>query len=976
MDKNQQDLTDCGKKQEEALQESAALVARLRKRVEELELELQTRTTELNEALARAQESDRIKSQFVSNVSHELRTPLANIRLYLSLLARGEEKRQTDYLEFLQRETGRLGGLIEDLLDISRAESDIAFQRELIDLNVLVSRVVEGNQTLAESHKLTVDLRSSHQTPTILANEGQIIQVVNNLLSNAINYTPENGQIIISTYVDRTADRTWACVSVADTGYGISQEEQEHLFERFFRGSSVSQSRTPGTGLGLAIVKEIVDRHGGQVRVKSEEGQGSEFVIHLPAYAVQDALETEEIGAYQAIDREGLPVLSRAVILVVEDAPGMREGICDILEMTGYSVSWASNGREALQLMETLSPDLIVSDIMMPEMDGYSFYEYVRADDRWLLVPFIFLTAKDTRADIRLGKSIGVDDYLTKPFAPEDLLVAVESRLIRAQQLRRASERVSIIEELDSTAQARLRGLTEDWEVSVAAIRQRHAGRFLTAASAVCRRLAEACNIELRQGQSEVGSPFSRPIALRMDISRISVGTRLPQSLPIIVTSTTVLSDSYIQDLCDTIDQETRQAHRFALLLVFNLQADFTLRQILNQKLQVRAYDVVALGLEDLSEIVTAKEPGAVLRKKILQHIDISLVSTFVTTGPTPNDMFFGREPALRQIVQSARDKSFAVIGGRRVGKTSMLSLLHRMRLPTAGFLSVYHDCTRILGSSGFLSAHISDWRPERPSNAPITFNDLLHAPPTDRPVVLLLDESDKLVPADREADWQLFGALRALTNSGHAQVILSGERTLRAALKDPTSPLFNFADEVLLGPLDFRAVEELVTRPMKQLEIELVDEKTMIDRIWTFTSGHPNVVQRLCRRLIERLNEQGARRIALGDLDAVIEDPQFQEIDFLQTYWEAASPLEKIITLMLSQEAKIYRLKKVRQLLPEQVRVRISASAVKDALDRLVDLRSILKRSPNGYEFAVKAFPKRMRLNKLLSGSSQPLSG
>jgi hypothetical protein len=288
-----------------------------------------------------------------------------------------------------------------------------------------------------------------------------------------------------------------------------------------------------------------------------------------------------------------------------------------------------------------------------------------------------------------------------------------------------------------------------------------------------------------------------------------------------------------------------------------------------------------------------------------------------------------------------------------------MLSRLHRVRLPTAGFLSVYYDCTRALGSSRFLSARIGDWRPERPSNAPVTFNDLLYAPPANSPLVLLLDEADKLVPVDREAAWQLFGALRALTNSGHAQVILSGERTLRAALKDPTSPLFNFADEVLLGPLDFRAVEELVTQPMKQLEIELVDEKTLIDRIWAFTSGHPNVVQRLCRRLIERLNERGTRRIALSDLDSVIKDPQFQEIDFLQTYWEAASPLEKIITLMLSQEAKTYRLKEVRQLLPEQIRIRTSATATKDALDRLVDLRSILKRSPNGYEFAVAAFPK-----------------
>jgi len=240
----------------------------------------------------------------------------------------------------------------------------------------------------------------------------------------------------------------------------------------------------------------------------------------------------------------------------------------------------------------------------------------------------------------------------------------------------------------------------------------------------------------------------------------------------------------------------------------------------------------------------------------------------------------------------------------------------------------------------------------------PVTFGDLFQSPPTDKPHVLLLDEADKLIPADRATGWPLFNVLRALANSGHAQVVLSGERILREALQDSTSPLFNFANEMLVGRLDSRAVEELVTQPMKQLEIELVGKEAIVDRIWAFTSGHPNIVQRLCSRLIERLNERGARRITLSDVNAVIEDPQFQEIDFLQTYWEAASPLEKIITLVLSQEARIYRPREVRQLLVQHADVQPGATATKDALDRLVDLRSILKRSQAGYEFAVEAFP------------------
>ncbi len=122
-------------------------------------------------------------------------------------------------------------------------------------------------------------------------------------------------------------------------------------------------------------------------------------------------------------------------ILVVEDDISMRDGVCEILELAGYTVAVASNGKEALEMLEHVTPELIVSDIMMPEMDGYLFYKHVREDDRWLTVPFIFLTAKGEKADVLRGKSMGVDDYLTKPFEPEELLVAVDSKLNRMRQL-------------------------------------------------------------------------------------------------------------------------------------------------------------------------------------------------------------------------------------------------------------------------------------------------------------------------------------------------------------------------------------------------------------------------------------------------------------------------------------------------------------------------------------------------------------
>jgi len=321
--------------------------------------------------------------------------------------------------------------------------------------------------------------------------------------------------------------------------------------------------------------------------------------------------------------------------------------------------------------------------------------------------------------------------------------------------------------------------------------------------------------------------------------------------------------------------------------------------------------------------------------------------------------MFFGRESEMRKIAEFIASNSYVLIAGRRFGKSSVLLRLHHAYLPAAGFRTIYHDCSITPTSQAFLSATIRDWRPESPSALPVTFYDLLQSSPDDKPLVLLLDEADKLVPADSANNWPLFNALRALANSGRAQVVLSGERTLRDALRDPKSPLFNFANEMLLGPLDYRAVEELVTRPMKQLEIELVDEKAIVDHIWAFTSGHPNVVQRLCRRLIERLNEQGTRRITLDDVNTVIEDPAFQRDDFLSTYWEAATSLEKIISLLMADDEGVRTLRMVRQVLAERCNLHPKAREVDDALQRLVDLRSILKRTPTGYEFAVEAFPR-----------------
>jgi len=399
----------------------------------------------------------------------------------------------------------------------------------------------------------------------------------------------------------------------------------------------------------------------------------------------------------------------------------------------------------------------------------------------------------------------------------------------------------------------------------------------------------------------------------------------------------------------------------YQVLILALWESDLPDEQIRQMKVRMRihAMDVVVAGIADILQILGSPSPGEALRSLVLRQM--TTTSPFVIVGPVPDAMFFGRERELREIIKYVgAERSVMVIGGRRIGKTSILARLYRVRLPEAGFRALYLDCSTIQNYQQFLSTRIREWRPGAPAKAIKTFGDLLQAPPMDKPLVLLMDEADKLVPIDRSSGWQLFNRLRDLTNSGQCKIILSGERILREASHDDSSPLFNLFNERLLGRLEFDDVKELVTRPFQQLEINLVDKDAIVRRIYDITSGHPNVVQRLCRRLIERLNEkreQGVRQITLEDVDRIIEDPAFQRDDFLDTYFATATSLERIIALLMANDLKVRTLGTVEQALAAQ-NLTVTATEIDGALQRLVDLRSILKRVPDGYEFAVEAFP------------------
>ena len=264
---------------------------RVEKEIRTLNLELEHRVAERTSELVAANKNltnlSRLKDEFLANVSHELRTPLTSIKLYHSMLEK-QPQNPGQYAQHLKRETDRLARLIEDLLYLSRLDQGHApFNPVAVDLNRLAQEFVADRAPLAADRQLTITLRTVEQLPCALADEQMTGQVFSAILTNALNYTPAGGNIEVSTQMEENKGRIWTGFTVSDTGPGIPVEDQERLFDRFFRGKTGRASASPGTGLGLSIAREIITRHGGRIDVNSTgiPGKGTTFSVWLPISA-------------------------------------------------------------------------------------------------------------------------------------------------------------------------------------------------------------------------------------------------------------------------------------------------------------------------------------------------------------------------------------------------------------------------------------------------------------------------------------------------------------------------------------------------------------------------------------------------------------------------------------------------------------------------------------------------------------------
>jgi signal transduction histidine kinase/DNA-binding response OmpR family regulator len=403
--------------------------------------------TERQKAMA-ILELDQVKTRFLANITHEFRTPLTLINGHIERLkSQGHFPDAAVQFGEMERNSSHLLQLINQLVDLSKLESGelklkLTPKDILNDLRVFVFSF----NSYAELKNIHLHLELDPATEQRLLNqklcydENVLLTIVNNLLSNACKFTEREGTIVFSFRVEEPALRIH--IRVSDTGPGIPPEELPKLFDRFYQSDSSMVRSYEGSGIGLSLVKELAILHGGGVSVESQLGVGSTFHVWLQASEAGEE-ETEASNASVARQRgadrtetsnvaseqEELPLL-----VLVEDHPDLRRFIRESLG-EGYRFAEAVNGAEGLQLASHSIPDLVISDVMMPEMDGFAFCSELKKQTLTSHIPVILLTARVGLDDKLTGLERGADDYLTKPFSARELRLRVHNMLTSRRSL-------------------------------------------------------------------------------------------------------------------------------------------------------------------------------------------------------------------------------------------------------------------------------------------------------------------------------------------------------------------------------------------------------------------------------------------------------------------------------------------------------------------------------------------------------------
>jgi len=388
--------------------------------------------------LAAAESANRMKDDFLATLSHELRTPLNAIVGWAKILrsSKVDAEDREEGLSAIERNSLVQVQLVEDLLDVSRISSgNLRLDVQRVNLSEVIEAGVAAVMPAANAKDIRVHKVLDSLAGPVTGDAARLQQVVWNLLSNAVKFTPKGGKVQV--LLERVNSHVE--ISVTDTGIGIKPEFLPHVFDRFRQADGSTTRRHAGLGLGLAIVKQLVEMHGGSIRAKSPgEGQGSTFTVMLPITVVHperpgpDKIRPKESDSTEDICRNG--ALSGLKVLVVDNEPDARQLIQRVLADCHARVAVASSSTEALAMITQFRPDVIVSDIGMPDQDGYDLIRAVRADPATRDIPAAALTAFARPEDRKRSLLAGFQTHVAKPVDPAELTAVIASLAFRTGQ--------------------------------------------------------------------------------------------------------------------------------------------------------------------------------------------------------------------------------------------------------------------------------------------------------------------------------------------------------------------------------------------------------------------------------------------------------------------------------------------------------------------------------------------------------------
>ena len=408
-------------------------------------------------------EVDKMKTRFFTNISHEFRTPLTLILgPSKQLTVNSNEEKTKATADLIHRNAKKLNKLVDELLDIAKIESgEMKIRASAYNIVALTKEIALSFYSLAERKKITINLISDLDEIIVYVDKEKVDKILTNILSNAFKFTPENGKISVNIKKHKKECE----IAVSDSGTGIPQNELDKIFDRFYQVDDSHTREYEGTGIGLSLTKELIELHKGQIKVESQEGKGS--VFHLIFPLGKEHLKPEEIFDWQAAEKE-TDTLSELVkeysssmkhnnifelsgdleiptLLIVEDNSDVRNYILNILS-NDYKIYEADDGEEGLDKSFKYIPDLIITDVMMPKLDGFQFCKKLKSDFRTSHIPVIMLTAKATMKDKINGLEIGADDYIMKPFEAGELNARIKNLLEQRNRLHEHFRKFGYIE--------------------------------------------------------------------------------------------------------------------------------------------------------------------------------------------------------------------------------------------------------------------------------------------------------------------------------------------------------------------------------------------------------------------------------------------------------------------------------------------------------------------------------------------------